>query len=204
MFRPVIQKTRTLIIMASINLLLIFWVFNSIVVEKSPSYDEKINAAKTMKNALSVLKDYVKEQEMPIFRSIDPNMTGLIFKEESLIRSSDGNLEDKQATLKPNFAAFMVDKLISAGVQNGDTIAVCLTGSNPGANIALYSAINSLDIIPVIITSVSSSTWGATDPSFTWLDMETVLNKNDVFNYKTISASLGGKGDCLNSIGNFG
>ena len=61
MFRPVIQKTRTLIIMASINLLLVFWVFNSIVVEKSTSYNEKLTAAKTMKTALSSLKNYVKE-----------------------------------------------------------------------------------------------------------------------------------------------
>ena len=204
MFRPVIQKTRTLIIMASINLLLVFWVFNSIVVEKSTSYNEKLTAAKTMKTALSSLKNYVKENDMPLFRSIDPNLTGLIFKEESLIRSSDGNLEDKQATLKPNFAAFMVEKLISAGINSGDTIAVCLTGSNPGANIALFSATKSLNITPIIISSVSSSTWGATDPNFTWLDMETVLNEKDVFEYKTSLASLGGKGDCLKRTGNFG
>lgn len=204
MFRPVIQKTRTLIIMAVINLLLVFWVFNSIVIEKSTSYNEKLNAAKTMEMALSGLKDYVKENEMPLFKSIDPNLTGLIFKEESLIRSSGGNLEDKQATLKPNFAGFMVDKLIEAGVKNGDTIAVCLTGSNPGANIALFSAVNSLNVTPVIVTSVSSSTWGATDPNFTWLDMESILNEKNIFNYKTISASLGGKGDCLKRTGNFG
>tara|TARA_A100000164_G_scaffold377903_1_gene418250 strand:- start:976 stop:2121 length:1146 start_codon:yes stop_codon:yes gene_type:complete len=204
MFRPVIQKTRTLILMALVNLILVFFVFNSILVEKSRSYNEKISAAKTMEKALIVLKDFVKEQEMPIFRSIDPNMTGLIFKEESLIRSSDGNLEDKQSTLKPNFAAFIVDKLLAAGVQRGDSIAVCLTGSNPGANIALFSAAKSLNITPIIISSISSSTWGATDPNFTWLDMETVLNKNDIFDYKTLLASLGGKGDCLKRIGNFG
>jgi len=204
MFRPIIQKSQTLIAMASVNLLLVFWVFNSIVIEKSPSYDEKLSAAKNMKKALSTLKDFIIEEEMPIFRSIDPNMTGLIFKEESLIRSSDGNLQDKQSTLKPNFAAFIVDKLLTAGVLSGDTIAVCLTGSNPGANIALYSAAKSLNITPIIISSVASSTWGATDPNFTWLDMETVLIEQNVFNYKTLLASLGGKGDCLKRIGNFG
>ncbi|MED5474435.1 MAG: poly-gamma-glutamate system protein [Candidatus Neomarinimicrobiota bacterium] len=204
MFRPVIQKTRTLVLMASVNILLIFWVFNSTLIEKSSNYDEKLNSAKTMQSALSVLKEHVRNQEMPIFRSIDPNMTGLIFKEESLIRSSNGNLEDKQSTLKPNFAAFILDKLLSAGIKRGDTIAVCLTGSNPGANIALYSAAKSLDITPVIITSVSSSTWGATDPNFTWLDMESILIKNNIFNYKTTHASLGGKGDCLKRTTNFG
>ena len=141
MFRPVIQKTRTLIFMAIVNLILVYWVYNSIVIEKSLNYEEKITASKTMKNALLVLKDYVQTLDLPLFKSIDPNLTGLILKEESLIRSSNGKLEDKQATLKPNFAAFMVEKLIKVGVENGDTIAVCLTGSNPGANIALYSAV---------------------------------------------------------------
>ncbi len=204
MFRPVIQKTRILVTMAVINLLLVFGVFNSTVVEKSVNYDEKITASKTMKKALKALKSFVEESNMQIFKSIDPNLTGLIFKEESLIRSSNGSLADKQATLKPNFAGFMVDKLMEVGVEKGDTIAVCLTGSNPGANIALFSAVNSLEVYPVIITSVSSSTWGATDPNFTWLDMESVLLDKGIFNYQSTLASLGGKGDCLKRIGNFG
>jgi poly-gamma-glutamate system protein len=204
MFRPVIQKTRTLVFMAIINLSLVFWVFNSTVVEKSINYEEKIIASKTMNKALKALKSYTIESNMQVFKSIDPNLTGLIFKEESLIRSSNGNLEDKQATLKPNFAGFMVDRLMEAGVERGDTVAVCLTGSNPGANIALFSAVNSLDVYPVIITSVSSSTWGATDPNFTWLDMESVLIEKGIFNYQSTLSSLGGKGDCLKRIGNFG
>ena len=52
MFRPVIQKTRTLVLMASVNILLIFWVFNSTLIEKSSNYDEKLNSAKTMQSAL--------------------------------------------------------------------------------------------------------------------------------------------------------
>ena len=175
MFRPVIQKTRTLIVMASVNLLLVFWVFNSIVVEKSPSYDEKISAAKTMKKALSVLKEFVKEKEMPIYRSIDPNMTGLIFKEESLIRSSDGNLEDKQSTLKPNFAALVINEFEKAGLQKGDTVAISMTGSMPGANIAVLMACEAMSLHYVSISSLGASTSGATDMNLSWPKMEKIL-----------------------------
>ena len=73
MFRPVIQKNRTLIFMAVLNLLLVYWVFNSTVVERSNNYNEKLAAAKIMKTALSVLKNHVEASDMQIFRSIDPN-----------------------------------------------------------------------------------------------------------------------------------
>ena len=74
-----------------------------------------------------------------IYIDIDPNTTGLIFKEDSPIRSSIGDLEAKQTVLKPNFAALVVDNFKSR-VNRGDTVAIGMTGSMPGANIAVPSA----------------------------------------------------------------
>ncbi|MBN2460275.1 MAG: poly-gamma-glutamate system protein, partial [Candidatus Cloacimonetes bacterium] len=37
--------------------------------------------------------------------------------------------------------------------------------------------------------------FGATDPDFTWLDMETLLNEKGIFTYKSVAASLGGGRD---------
>jgi poly-gamma-glutamate system protein len=62
-------------------------------------------------------------------------------------------------------------------------------------NIAVYSALHELGIEPIIISSTAASQWGANDPNFTWLDMEAVLRKNEVFPYKSVAASLGGVGD---------
>ena len=92
MFRPVIQKTRTLVIMAAVNLFLVYWAFNSTIIEKSPGYEPKLNAAEIMKNVLNVLKQHQENRNIPIFKSIDPNSTGLIPKEESPIRSGNGRL----------------------------------------------------------------------------------------------------------------
>ena len=198
-FKPVIQKTRTLVLMAIVNLLLVFWAFNSKVIDKSPGYNEKIEAANTMNKGLKILEKYQREEnniDQPD-NAIDPNGTRLIPKEESPIRSANGKLLDKQAALKPNFAGIVVDLLIKAGLTKGDTVAACITGSLPGANLALYSATKAMGLNLFVITSVAASTWGATDPEFTWLDMEKILKKNKIIDNISIAASIGGRSDYL-------
>ena len=204
MFRPQIQKTRVLVLMASFSLMMVYIASNSIVTYTSEGFEEKKLASEIMESALKVLKKEVKARNITIFDDIDPNYTGLIFKDDTPIRTSPGDLESKQTVLKPNFAALVVGQFLKVGLVAGDTVAVGMTGSMPGANIAVLSACNAMDLYPVSIVSVGSSTWGATDPNFTWLDMETVLVKEGVFNQKSIAASMGGKGDCLRRNGKRG
>ena len=72
-----------------------------------------------------------------------------------------------------------------------------MTGSMPGANIALFSACKAMNVHPVTISSFGASMWGATAEDFTWIDMEDILFKKQVFNNKSIAYSPGGRGDCL-------
>ena len=208
MFRPQIQKTRVLVFMAVVSLILVYISSNSTVIHTANGFEEKLIASEIMESALKVLKAEVKNNkniiDNTIYIDIDPNTTGLIFKEDSPIRSSIGDLEAKQTVLKPNFAALVVDNLIKAGVNSGDTIAIGMTGSMPGANIAVLSACKAMGLQTVTISSVGSSTWGATDPNFTWLDMENILIENKIFSQKSIAASMGGKGDCLRRSGKRG
>jgi poly-gamma-glutamate system protein len=204
MFRPQIQKTRVLVFMAFFSLMMVYIASNSIVTHTSEGFEEKKLASEIMELGLKVLKKEVKARDIGIFVDIDPNYTGLIFKDDTPIRTSPGDLESKQTVLKPNFAALVVGQFLDAGLVAGDTVAVGMTGSMPGANIAVLSACKAMDLYPVSIVSVGSSTWGATDPNFTWLDMETALVKEGVFNQKSIAASMGGKGDCLRRNGKRG
>ena len=204
MFRPQIQKTRVLVFMAFFSLMMVYIASNSIVTHTSEGFEEKKLASEIMELGLKVLKKEVKARDITIFDDIDPNYTGLIFKDDTPIRTSPGDLESKQTVLKPNFAALVVGQFLDAGLVAGDTVAVGMTGSMPGANIAVLSACKAMDLYPVSIVSVGSSTWGATDPNFTWLDMETVLVKEGVFNQRSIAASMGGKGDCLRRNGKRG
>ena len=109
--------------------------------------------------------------------------------------TGEGFLSSKQTVLKPNFAALLVNLFLEADVKSGDTIAVAMTGSMPGANIALHAACVAMNLTPIIISSVGSSDYGAVHPEFTWLDMEKELFDRGVIATKSVAVSLGGRGD---------
>ena len=198
MFRPQIQKTWVVLFVAIFSIMMVYFAMSNITYHKTVGYQDKIEASKIMEDALLVLKNEVKNKypDKPILKDIDPNLTGLIFnRPQSPMTTFSGDLKSKQTVLKPNFSALVVDLFLQAKLSTGDTIAVGMTGSMPGANIALLSACEAMEIVPVIITSVGASEWGATDSNMTWLDMESVLNVNNVISNKSNAASLGGKGD---------
>ena len=66
MFRPSIQKTKVLVFIALINLILFYMVSNSVITEKTTNHDQKIKAATDMKVALSKLKKYGKNLDLVI------------------------------------------------------------------------------------------------------------------------------------------
>ena len=209
MFIPAIQKTKILVALAVFNYMLFFIASSDygIITVHSRGYEEKKEAVSIMNDALEELKRYVrkdKPKDNKIDLDIDPDTTGLIFNVSSKIKTGTGDLKAKQTTLKPNFAALIVDLLFDAGVLSGDTIAVGMTGSMPGADIGLYSACKAMNLYPVVISSVGASQWGATDPKFTWIDLENHLFKTNIINQKSIAASLGGLGDCLRKKGTIG
>jgi len=125
----------------------------------------------------------------------DPAGTGLIGPESSPITNTTGNLESKLTCLNPNMAAVVIADLREAGLRKGDPVAVALSGSFPGMNIAVYAALQTLELDPVVISSVGASGWGATDPDFTWLDMERLFYEEGLFSFRSVAASHGGGND---------
>ena len=198
MFRPQIQKTWVVLLVAIFSIMMVYFALANITYYETVGFQDKIEAAEIMEEALSVLKKEVKKQypDVPILEDIDPNLTGLIFnRPKSPMTTYSGDLKSKQTVLKPNFSALIVDLFLQAKLSKGDTIAIGMTGAMPGANIALLSACEAMEIVPVIITSVGASQWGATDSNFTWLDMEAVLHENNIISHRSIAASLGGRND---------
>lgn len=115
--------------------------------------------------------------------------------EYSLITTTIGSEDAKLLSLHPDFAAVAVDLLRQAGVQPGDRVALNVSGSFPGLNIAVLSALTALDAQPVLVSSVGASTWGATNPFDTWLDMEQSLIKAGIWQWHSLAASPGGVAD---------
>jgi poly-gamma-glutamate system protein len=163
--------------------------------EQQPYYAEKMLAARKAQEAFEVIYEASERKGLQLRPKTDPAGSRLIGEVLSPITSGSGSLISKQTTVNPNFAAIVVEWLKELRIKNGDVVAVGLSGSFPAVNIAVYAALHELGVEPLIVSSTAASQWGANDPSFTWLDMEAVLRKNDVFPFKSAAASLGGVGD---------
>lgn len=187
-----------------ISAVLFIWVDQSRIFLKEEYFQEKLDAAKLMKKAIEVISIHRLEQGVFIDEENDPNKTAIIGEKETSITTDRGSLNAKLTSLNPNMAASMIGLFNKAKLKKGDHIAVSSTGSLPGMNLAIYSAAKVMDLNLTVISSVGASMFGATDPDFTWLDMESLLNEENVFSYKSSAASLGGGRDLgrgLNVIG---
>ena len=194
-FKPVIQETRTLVVLALISIIAYSIAFFSRMEFVSNTYDIKINAAMKMQESMKMLKNIRMEKGVFIDIENDPNETGLVGSQFSLITTDEGDLDAKLTTLDPNFAAAMVELLTRANLTSGDTIALMLTGSMPGANMAMLIACKAMDIYPFIISSIGASQGGANDPEMTWVDMERILFEQGYISSRSIAASIGGRND---------
>ena len=196
MFRPSIQKTRVLVILALINILIYYFVSTSVVTFKSVDYELKIDSAKKMENALTILKKYGRKYP---FLSRDPFDTRLVFlnTETSPLLTDIGKYEAKSTVLKPNFSALIIDHFSRAGLSKGDTIAISMTGSMPGANIAVLMACEAMELEYVSISSLGASSWGATDMNLSWPKMEKILFDNQIIGKVSDKFTYGGGADYL-------
>jgi poly-gamma-glutamate system protein len=178
-------------------LALYYWSETSRVIVRPANYSQRIDAANTMLKSMEVLENY----RLPALNlksghdGEDALVYTMLGEKDSPIITDEGKIDDKITVLNPNFAAAMVDLLAQTGLTSGDTVAVLLTGSMPGANLAIFSASKAMGLHLIPITSVGSSWWGANMPDFTWLDMERVLYDKQVFTYRSLAASIGGSND---------
>ncbi|MEK9137852.1 MAG: poly-gamma-glutamate system protein, partial [Bacteroidota bacterium] len=170
-------------------------VENSKLDVKQKWYSEKLEAAKRAKTAQQYIKEYRLERGVFVDAVNDPNETALIGQDLTPITTDRGYIDAKLASTNPNFAAVVVELLKQAGLREKDHVAVAMTGSFPAINIAVLSALETLRLIPIVITSVGASNWGANDPQFTWLDMERVLDEKNILHTRSVAASIGGGGD---------
>jgi poly-gamma-glutamate system protein len=186
---------QVLIVMSLVSLACFVVAQYSKVIIESPLSNEKRHAARITLLAQQAIKDYRFPKGAVMDLVNDPYATGMIGEEYTLITTDRGVIRSKLTATNPNFAAVFVDMLGGAGLQSDDAIAVALTGSFPSLNIAMLAAAETMNLRPITITSVGASTWGANDPEFTWLDMESLLLEKGFIRTKSTAASIGGGED---------
>jgi poly-gamma-glutamate system protein len=173
----------------------LLWLESNPVEQRAAMYEQKLQAARLAEESFrSIYLERIRLQ-IPLEPKFDPAGSGLIGPVHSVIVSNRGHLPSKQTSANPNFAAMLVGMLRKAGVEEGDHVAANLTGSFPAMNICLYTAMEVMDVRPIVTSSVSASEYGATHPELTWLDMERVLYEQDLISFRSVAASMGGVGD---------
>ncbi len=158
-------------------------------------YDLKLAAATQAAEAFATLREARLPEGAVLDTPNDPAGTGLVGPEFSPITNARGDNAAKLTTLNPNWAAAVVAYCREANVKPGDPVAVAMSGSFPGLNIAVLAALETLKAHPVVVSSVGASMWGANSPDFTWLDMERILYDAGVMHTRSVLATYGGGSD---------
>lgn len=157
-------------------------------------YSTMVTASRTVRDGIDVLRPLRGDIRL-INPENDPQRSGMIGISSSEVTTTIGGLESKQTTVNPNWGAVAVKLLGDAEVEEGDLVAVAVSGSFPMLNLAVYAAIEALGAEAVIIASGSSSQYGANVPGLLWLDMERELRDAEVLSSRPVAASIGGVED---------
>ncbi len=136
-----------------------------------------------------------EEARVPIDRRVDPNETGLIGVEWTVITTTLGNLQAKRTATHPAWASAVVRWMREAGAGPGDVVWAAFSGSFPGLNLAVLAAAEAMDVRLVAISSLGASTWGANLPEFTWGAMERVLREQGIVSGGSVALTLGADED---------
>ena len=195
MFRPQIQKTSTLFFIALFNVCMVYIAVNSQTKIEKVGYQDKIHASNKMEKMILELDENFEFEKS----ELDIYNTGLFGTDNSSITTIQDYdslmVRSKLLTTHPSFAAIIVEFFYDAEIEHGDTIAVSMTGSFPGANIALLSACEAMGVIPISISSAGSSSWGANREVFSWPTIESFLYDKKLIKRKSIGYSMGGDND---------
>jgi poly-gamma-glutamate system protein len=188
-------SNRLLLFLALFSILIFILAEGTREHKQAPYWDLKIRTSDRAQRAQEAIKNRITEMGIPIDYENDPNGTGLIGEQYTVVTTDRGSLRSKLLATNPNFGAALVKMFKECGLKRGDKIAVGMTGSFPGVNIALYAVCEEMGITPVVITSLGASNWGANHPDYTWLDMEKTLLAANIITHRSIAASLGGGSD---------
>lgn len=190
-----IRSTPVLVILGALSIGLFVFVERTKGEQYQDHHEEKIAAAESMQQCIDFLKEKHFKNEVSVDNINDPNDTRIIGTQFSEITSGRGSLPIKLSTTNPNFAALMVELYRDAGVKRGDHIVIGATGSFPAMNIAASVAAKTLGLKVTYLASVTSSSWGANDPEYTYLDIHNSLKEANFVDFDIAAASIGANQD---------
>lgn len=125
----------------------------------------------------------------------DPQNTGLVGIEWSSYTTTSGDLGAKRLSTSPEWVEVFIGWYREAGLEAGDRIGIGASGSFPALVLAARIAAESFGLEPMVLASLTSSTWGANVPGFDLWEMEKVLVEGGHLSHSFSLLTLGGDGD---------
>jgi poly-gamma-glutamate system protein len=119
----------------------------------------------------------------------------LIGGEISPLVTTLGEVEAKRVSASSSWPAAFVREFHREGLRHGDVVAASFSGSFPALNLAIVSAAQAMGLRLVAVSSVTASSFGATEPGFTWPEIEVRLVNAGVLGAVSAGVSAGGGGD---------
>ena len=162
---------------------------------KHQTFKQMRTAAKKTLTAYKVISKEKIKRNIPINPILDPNKTGLMGEEFSEVTTTLGNLESKQTALNPEFAALLVRWISELNIAPSSDIIIHASASFPSLTIMAIIACETLEMNPVILSSLGSSSFGANRLDFTYLDIEKLLIENHIIKNQSIFVTPGGNND---------
>lgn len=162
---------------------------------RADDYSAKLEAAGLMQQWMDAVKEMKLQAGLELTEE-DYHRTGLVGERYTFITTTLGNPAAKRTTCNPDMAALAVELLHQAGVQPGDRVGGCFSGSFPAMNLAVLAACQALDVDCVYMTSVGASTYGANQPELTFPDMACRLYQASLLERPPVLITPGGDYDC--------
>jgi len=153
-----------------------------------------------MNSALELLRQEKTIRGLEINFENDPNGTGLIGSDYSMITTTLGHLDAKRTSVNPDMAALICSIFLKQGLKSGDYVAIGSSASFPGLLLATLSACKILNLQPLTMVSVGASQYGANEMEFTIVDILQILEAAFGKTFRPVAISFGGNNDIADDL----
>ena len=160
-----------------------------------PDQEKMIAAAKQVQLCQVEIRKVCDSLSIEIFETLDPLRTGLIGIEFSPITTTLGNINAKQVSTNPDFAALFIRWFSELDLKEGEDVVIHASASFPALIVSAICATEIYGLEPIILTSAGASSFGANRPELTWWDLENILFQKGLIHHQTCFATPGGQND---------
>lgn len=129
----------------------------------------------------------------------DPALSGLIGSEDGELTTTIGDHAAKRAAAQSGWCRVIGCLLDSLALDERDTVAVTMTGSFPGINLAVLATLEAAGLPYRCVSSLGASSWGANRADYNWPRTEAVLRGIGLLEHGSDCVTPGGANDRMSN-----